>query len=113
MRTLILVIVGVLSGYIISNLETKKLEEILEDMLTKVDNWLEIIQKFIGETINGIEGMDSDVIKINIDGFIDGLKESVDKFLDFETFEERIDFIEKRITEISTNLLKKASKIEG
>lgn len=113
MRTLILVCAAILTGYIIGNLETKKLEEILEDLLRKGDYWLEVIQEFIGETIEGIEGMDSDTIQMNIDAFVNGLTETVEEFIEIESSNDKIAFIEERITVITADLLKKVGTIEA
>lgn len=113
MKTLIFVLAGVLSGYIIGNLETKEIEEIIEDLLLKGDRWLEVIQIFIGETVEGLEEVDSDKIKMNVDAFINALTESVEEFAAIDNFSDRVNFIEKRITLISSDLLEKSKKIES
>ncbi len=111
MKTIIVILGGLISGYVIANLEDKRLDEITEDLLGKADLWLEEIQKFIGETLDGIEGADSETIKLNIDSFVAALTESVDEFLDIEDFDERIKYVEEKMAEVSVNLIKRADKL--
>ncbi|NQX83449.1 MAG: hypothetical protein HRS50_01960 [Mycoplasmataceae bacterium] len=110
MRTLIFVIAGIFSGYIITNLKTKKIEEIFENLLKKTDDWIEVIQKFIGDTVNDIEGLDSDAIKMNIDSFINGLTNLMEEFLEIESFEEKVKLVEEKIAKISFDLIDKIEK---
>lgn len=112
MRTIIIILGGLISGYIVSNLEDKQLTEIIEELLTKSEYWLDEIQKFIGETIDGIEGADSETMKLNVDAFVGALTESVEEFLLIENFDERIKYVEDKIASISENLLDRVQKLE-
>ncbi len=112
MRTLIIILGGLISGYIVSNLEDKQLTEIIEELLSKSEYWLEEMQKFIGETIDGIEGADSETMKLNIDAFVGALTESVEEFLAIEEFDDRIKYVEDKVAKVSEELLERAQKIE-
>ena len=105
MRAIIIIIAGLITGYVIGNLEYKTLEEIIETMSGKTSKWVSVIKKFIGETLNEYEGFDSDQIKINIDAFIEELEKKVDKFGEIETFDEKIAYVEKEIKVITNKLL--------
>ncbi len=110
MRTLIITIGGVLTGYIIGNLENKSFSEVLDDLSNKIKIWIDVITEFIGQTANDIEGFDSDMIKVNIDVFIDLLTMRVNEYLELKEFNEKISFIEETITEIAADLIKKSEK---
>lgn len=112
MRTVIIIIGGLISGYIVSNLEDKELTEIIEELLTKSEYWLDEVQKFVGETIEGIEGADSETMKLNIDAFVGALSESVEDFLAIESFDERIRYLEDKLANITENLLERAKRIQ-
>ncbi len=113
MRTIIIILGGLISGYIVSNLEDKQLTEIIEELLTKSEYWLDEIQSFIGETIDGIEGADSETMKLNIDAFVGALTESVEDFLEIEDFDDRIKYVEDKITKISEDLFDRVKKLES
>ncbi len=113
MRTIIIILGGLISGYIVSNLEDKQLTEIIEELLTKSEYWLDEIQSFIGETIDGIEGADSETMKLNIDAFVGALTESVEDFLEIEDFDDRIKYVEDKITKVSEDLFDRVKKLES
>lgn len=113
MRTVIIIIGGLISGYIVSNLEDKELTEIIEELLTKSEYWLDEVQKFVGETIEGIEGADSETLKLNIDAFVGALSESVEDFLAIENFDERIRYLEDKLADVTENLLERAKRIQN
>ncbi len=111
MRTLIITIGSVLAGYIISNLEQKSLNEILDDISGKTKTWIEVISEFVGQTANDIEGFDSDMIKVNVDAFIDEFSQKINEYLDISTFNGKISFVEETITTITADLIKKSKKL--
>ncbi len=113
MRTIIIIIGGLISGYIVSNLEDKQLTEIIEELLSKSEYWIDEVEKFIGETIDGIEGADSETLKLNVDAFVGGLTESAEEFLAIEDFDDRVKYVEDKITKITEELLERVKKIEG
>ncbi len=111
MKAVAIILGGLLSGYVVSNLENKRLDEIIEDLLSKSEYWYEVIQQFIGETIDGIEGADSETLKLNIDAFVGALADSVEEFLGIEEFDDRIKFVEDKLAEASEELMKRVEKI--
>ncbi len=113
MRTIIIIIGGLISGYIVSNLEDKQLTEIIEELLSKSEYWIDEIEKFIGETIDGIEGADSETLKLNVDAFVGALGESVEEFLEIEDFDDRVRYVEDKIAKVTEELLERVKKIEG
>ncbi len=112
MRTIIIIIGGLISGYIVSNLEDKELTEIIEELLGKSEYWLDEIEKFIGDTIDGVEGTDSETLKLNIDAFVSALTESVEEFLAIEDFDDRIKYVEDKVAKVSEDLLERTKRIE-
>ncbi len=112
MKTLIIILSGLVSGYIASNLEDKELAEVLEEIVNKSEYWYEEIQKFLGETIDGIEGVDSETIKLNIDAFVGALTDSVEEFLQIEEFDDRMKYVEDKLAEVTENLLERINKIQ-
>ncbi len=113
MRTIIIIIGGLISGYIVSNLEDKQLTEIIEELLSKSEYWVDEIEKFIGETIDGIEGADSETLKLNVDAFVAGLGESVEEFLAIDDLDDRVRYVEDKIAKITEELLERVKKIEA
>ncbi len=111
MKTLIIIIGGLISGYIVSNLEDKELVEIIEELISKSEFWVDEVQAFIGETIDGVEGTDSETLKLNIDAFIGALSESVEEFLELDSLDERIKYVEDKIAMVSEDILNKAKKL--
>ncbi len=111
MKSIIFILSGMLSGYVIANLNTKPIEEIIEDLLLKIDSWLEEIQKFIGKTVSEIEGADSETMKLNINSFIDSLIESTEEFLELENFNEKVRFIENKFSSVSKKLTSQTVKL--
>ncbi len=112
MRTLIIIIGGLISGYIVSNLEDKELVEIIEELISKSEFWVDEVEAFIGETLDGIEGADSETLKLNIDSFFGALTESVEEFLTIENFDDRIRYVEDKVASISEDLLDRVKKLE-
>lgn len=112
MKTLILTIGGVFSGYILGNIEYKRFDEIIDEISTKGKVRIDIISEFIGQTFKDIEGFDSDIIKLNVGVFIDKLSSKTDEYLKLKNFNEKITFVEETITEITADLIKKSTKIE-
>ena len=106
MRGLIFTIAGLLTGYIITNLKYNSFETIIEDLIKKSSKWVDSTKDFIIDTVIGIEGFDSDAIKINVDSFLDELSKIVDELSNIDVFNEKVSFIEESIVEITTNLLK-------
>ncbi len=111
MKPIIIILGGLLSGYVVSNLENKRLDEIIEDLLSKSEFWYDEIQKFIGETIDGIEGADSETLKINIDAFIGALADSVEEFLEIEEFDDRVKYVEDKLATVTEELLQRVEKL--
>ena len=111
MRTLIFAIGGILAGYILGNLEEKRFDEIIEDMTSKGKRWVDVIAAFIGQSAMDIEGFDSDTIKLNVDIFLEKLMEYSDEYLEIEDFNEKIAFVEEKITEVTADLIKKSEKL--
>ncbi len=115
MKPLIIIIGGLISSYVVSNLEKdneKGLDTVIGDLVNKSEYWYDEIQKFIAETLDGIEGLDSETVKLNIDAFIGALADAVEEFLDIEEFDERVKFIEDKLAEVSENLLQRINKLE-
>ncbi len=110
MKTIIIFISGLVSGYVISNLKYKDFGEIIEDISSTVQSWLETTKNFIGETAKEIEGFDSDQIQMNIEAFINALSEGAEKFTSLNTMEEKINFIEDEIAKVTKKLVKKTGK---
>ncbi len=111
MKTIIIIIGGLISGYIVSNLEDKELVEIIEELISKSEFWVDEVQSFIGETIDGIDGADSETLKLNIDAFVGALSESVEEFLALENLDDRIKYVEDKIAMVSEDILNKAKKL--
>lgn len=107
MRVLFLASISLLTIYIISSMEYKTFKDVVDGLFKKAGGFIEASKKMIGETINDIEGIDIDVIKINIDMLIDELAKKTDYILSLKTFNEKVSFIEREILEISKNMLKK------
>lgn len=115
MKPLIIIIGGLISSYVVSNLEKdneKGLDTVIGDLVNKSEYWYDEIQKFIAETLDGIEGLDSETVKLNIDAFIGALADAVEEFLNIEEFDERVKFIEDKLAEVSENLLQRINKLE-
>ncbi|BDU67641.1 MAG: hypothetical protein TYPL_2940 [Candidatus Tyloplasma litorale] len=113
MKFVLIVLFGLFSGYIMNNIKEKEIEEIFEDLIKKADYWNEAIQEFFGKTLSEIEGFDSETIKINLEIFIEKITESIEELLRIEDFDEKIKYLELKLTEISSSLVKKIEKLEG
>ncbi len=109
MRGLMFTIAGLLTGYIISNLKFNSFEDIMEDLIKKTSRWIDSIKDFLIETVIGIEGFDSDAIKINVDAFINELSKIVDEISTIDDFNEKIVFVEDSMIKITADLLKQES----
>ena len=110
MRGLMFTIAGLLTGYIVSNLEYNSFEVIIEDLIKKSSRWIDSIKDFIISTVIGIEGFDSDAIKMNVDAFINKLSKIADEISTIEDFNEKIVFIEDSIVGITADLIKENDK---
>lgn len=107
MRSIILMISGLVAGYVVGNLETKTIEEIIEGLLLKANNWLETIQDYIGKTLADLEGFDTDIVRINLDAFIDELTNSIDDFVEIDSLDDKISFVEDKIASVTSELVAK------
>ncbi len=115
MKPIIIIIGGLISSYVVSNLEEDKekgLDEAIGNLVNKSEYWYDEIQKFIANTLDGIEGLDSETIKVNIDAFIGALTDAVEDLLEIEDFDERVKFVEDKLSEVSENLIKRINKLE-
>lgn len=107
MKSLIIFISGLASGYIVSNLKYKDFSDIIEEVSEKIQSWIEVTKDFVVDTTKNIEGFDSDRIQINVEAFLDALTEAAKELVLLETIEEKINFIEDEIAKISEKLIKK------
>lgn len=112
MKYLITLIGGIVSGYVISALENKPLEEVLDDLSGKIESWTNVTKEFISKTVADVEGFDSDIIRVNIEAFIDRLLELADQFMEIEEFEDKISFLEEEIIKFTDQLAKKAELVK-
>lgn len=110
MRGLMFTIAGLLTGYIVSNLKYNSFEVIIENLISKSSIWLDVIKDFVLDTVIGIEGFDSDAIKMNIDSFVDELSKLANEISTIEDFNEKISFIEDSVVEITAGLLNQNTK---
>lgn len=110
MRTIIIFISGIVSGYVIGNLKYKDFSEIISEISSTVQSWLEVTKDFVGDTAKSIEGFDSDQIQMNIEAFITSLSESAEELVNLDSIEEKISFLEDKIAKISTKLIEKTEK---
>ena len=106
MRGLIFTIAGLLTGYIISDLKYNSLEIIIEKLINKSSMWVDSIKDFVIDAVIGIEGFDSDAIKMNVDAFINELSKITDELSTIDDFSEKITFIEDFIIDTTSNLIK-------
>lgn len=110
MRSVIVFIGGLFSGYIAGNIKYKEISEIIEELSNTVQSWLEVTREFIGTTAKGLEGFDSDQIQINIEAFLNAISIATDKIMDLETTEEKLSFIEDEIAKVTNRLIKNSGK---
>lgn len=111
MKPIVIILGGLISGYVATNLEEKGLDEIVTDLLSKSEYWYDEIQKFIGETVDGLEGADSETIKVNIDAFVAALVDSVEEFLSIEDLDDRVKFVEDKLAEVTEGLLERVERL--
>lgn len=110
MRSIILFIGGLVSGYVVANLKYKDFNDIIEEISGKVQVWLDVTKEFVGSTAKGLEGFDSDQIQMNIEAFINQLSKSAETLVLFETTEDKLAFIEDEITKVTAKLMKSTGK---
>jgi hypothetical protein len=67
------------------------------------------IKDFFVETLNGVEGMDSNRIKINIDFLLTEFTKKIDELYLIENFDDKVNFIEETFSNIISNLPKSKS----
>lgn len=111
MKTTIIFIGGLISGYFVGNLKYKDFSEIVEEISDLIQSWLEVTKDFVGKTAKGIEGFDSDHIKINIEAFINALSNAAKELDALDSIEEKLSFIEEQIAKVSIKLIEKTEKI--
>lgn len=110
MRSTVIFIGGLVSGYIAGNIKYKEIGEIIEDISNTVQSWLEVTREFVGTTANGLEGFDSDQIQINIEAFLNAISSATDNIMALETTEEKLSFIEEEISKVTDRLVNKSGK---
>lgn len=110
MKSIILFISGLVSGYIISDLKYKDFSQIIEELSGSIQSWLDVTKDFVGETAKGIEGFDSDQIQMNIEAFINALSDAAEELTQLESMEDKIGFIEEQIAKVTTKLIEQTGK---
>ncbi len=110
MKTAIIFIGGLISGYVAGNLKYKDFSEIIEEISNLVQSWLDVTKDFVGETAKGIEGFDSDQIQMNIEAFINALSEAAEELAALDSMEDKLAFIEEQISKVSIKLIEKIEK---
>ncbi len=110
MKTIIIFISGMVSGYVVGNLKYKEFSEIIEEISETIQSWLDVTKSFVGETAKGLEGFDSDQIQMNIEAFINTLSEAATELSKLNKIEDKLSFIENEIAKVTKKLIAKTGK---